>query len=119
MELYHKKLIVWQKAFELAKVVYWIVRSFPQDEKFILGDQMKRCSISIPSNIAEGSSRGSVWDYVRFLNIAKWSASELETQLLLGKDLNLIKEYDFTQAMELLEEIIKILSTLITKQKIK
>ena len=83
-----RELEVWKEAMEIVKQVYSITSTFPQVEKFGLVSQMNRSAISIASNIAEGCSRKSVVDFARFLEIAIGSSFELETQILLSKDLN-------------------------------
>lgn len=80
-------LLVWKRAMSLAKETYLVVDSLPERERFGLADQMRRASISIPSNIAEGSKRSSKREYVQFLRIAHGSLAELETQLLLTREL--------------------------------
>jgi len=84
-----KKLNVWQKSMELVTSVYKISKNFPIEEKYGLTSQITRSAVSIPSNIAEGSSRLSERDYFRFLEIALGSAFELETQLMIADNLNL------------------------------
>jgi four helix bundle protein len=83
-----KELRIWQKGFEIAVEVYNLVQTFPSTEKFGLSSQATRCAISIPSNVAEGSSRKSDKDYSRFIEIALGSCFELETQLLIAKAVN-------------------------------
>lgn len=83
----YKDLIVWQKSYELVKLVYSLTSDLPNNEQFGLVSQMRRCAISIPSNIAEGQQRNNVKEYRQFLGIAQGSAAELETQLLLCRDL--------------------------------
>lgn len=80
-----KELVIWREAMQLAKQVYEVTASFPLNEKYGLISQMNRCVISIPSNIAEGSGRGSDKEFIHFLSIALGSAFELETQILLAK----------------------------------
>ena len=84
----YKKLLVWQKAIELAIEIYKVTKSLPEDEKFGLSSQMRRAVISIPSNIAEGQSRHSKKEFIHFLRIAQGSNSELETQLILCENLS-------------------------------
>jgi four helix bundle protein len=79
-----KELKIWQKGFDIASKSFQLVSSFPKEEKFGLSIQITRAAVSIPSNIAEGSSRSSDKDYNRFLQIALGSAFELETQILLA-----------------------------------
>jgi four helix bundle protein len=86
-----KELKVWQEAMSLAKDVFVITRNFPSEEKFGLTSQINRCSVSVPSNIAEGAGRQSDKEFNQFLNIALGSSYELETQLLLSNDFNYIR----------------------------
>lgn len=87
-----KDLKVWQKSIDLAVDIYKAMSLFPNDEKYGLISQMKRCSVSIPSNIAEGSGRGSDKEFNHFLNISQGSAFELETQLIISNRLALIDD---------------------------
>ncbi|PLX22308.1 MAG: diversity-generating retroelement protein bAvd family protein [Marinilabiliales bacterium] len=82
-----KKLNVWQKGIDLVTSIYKISKNFPSEEKYGLSSQITRAAVSIPSNIAEGSSRFSEKDYFRFLEIALGSAFELETQLMIVEKL--------------------------------
>ena len=111
----YRDLTVWQKGMDLVEEVYNIARVLPADEKYVLCDQIRRAAISIPSNISEGSGRGSLKEYVHFLNIAKGSKNELETQLLLCVRLGYIQEEGVCNAMCLCNEIGKMLNTLIQK----
>lgn len=83
----HYNLDAWQEARKLVKIVYDITKTFPADELYGLTSQIRRCVISIASNIAEGAARGSKPDFARFLAIALGSLAELETQLILAVDL--------------------------------
>ena len=85
-----KDLKVWQKAIDLAVDIYSAMEGYPNTEKYGLISQMKRCAISISSNIAEGSGRGSNAQFKHFLTISQGSAFELETQLIISSRLNLI-----------------------------
>jgi four helix bundle protein len=87
MEHNFRELKIWKAAMEVVRSTYVLCAEMPTDEKFGLINQMQRCSVSIPSNIAEGSGRNSEKDFLRFLNIAISSAFELETQLILAKEL--------------------------------
>ncbi len=87
-----EKLKIWQKAMDIAEKVYKISLELPLDERFNLISQIKRCAVSIPSNIAEGSGRNSKKEFIQFLGIANGSSFELITQLMLLKRLNLIQE---------------------------
>ncbi len=104
-----RELQVWKKARILAKEVYLVSTDFPEGEKFGLTSQVRRSMISIPSNIAEGSSRNSSKDFVRFLRIALGSAFELETQLLLSIDLGFTAENKINPVNERIREIQKML----------
>jgi four helix bundle protein len=85
-----KELIVWKESMRLAKTVYVLCLEFPADERFGLTTQIKRCAVSIPSNIAEGAGRNSDKDFLRFLSLSTGSIFELETQLLLASDLGFV-----------------------------
>ena len=80
----YRELEVWKQSMELCETVYAIVRKFPQDERYALGDQLRRAVVSIPSNIAEGNGRDSRSEYARFLSIARGSLFEVQTQLELA-----------------------------------
>lgn len=92
MQRAHEKLTVWQDAMDLVETIYLLTQSFPKHEQFTLSAQMRRAAISIPSNIAEGASRGSDKEFVRFLQIARASLSELETQLKIAIRLSYIEQ---------------------------
>lgn len=106
----YKDLIVWQKAIELVKLIYLVTASFPKSEIFGLTSQMRRCSVSIASNIAEGSKRRTKKDFNQFLLIAYGSGAELETQLLISTELKFINDKDICPASNTLEEIMKMLN---------
>lgn len=80
-----KELKIWQKGFEIAVETYKLANTFPSSEKFGISSQITRAAVSIPSNVAEGSSRRSDKDYHRFIEISLGSSFELETQLLIAK----------------------------------
>jgi four helix bundle protein len=90
MALDYRELEVWQMSMELCEQVYGLVRQFPSDERYALGDQLRRAAVSIPSNIAEGNGRDSKSDYARFLSIARGSLFEVQTQLELAERLNYV-----------------------------
>jgi four helix bundle protein len=104
----YKKLNVWKESIELVKQVYQVTASFPKDERYGLISQLRRASVSIPSNIAEGNSRSSDKDYKRFIEIAYGSALELETQLIISVELNFID--DNSEIFRKLEQVKKLLS---------
>lgn len=101
------ELKVWTKAIELTKGVYKLAKELPKDERFGLISQIKRSSVSVPSNIAEGAGRNSKKEFSHFLGIANGSAYELQTQLILIKELNLIEEHKVKPLLERVEEIQK------------
>lgn len=83
----HKELEVWRRSYALCREIYKLSAGFPADERFGLTSQIRRCGISVPSNIAEGYNRGSTAEYIRHLWITNGSLSEMDTQLMLAGDL--------------------------------
>ncbi len=110
-----KDLIVWQKAFFLAKEIYRITGQMPSEEKFGITSQIRRSVVSIPSNIAEGYGRRRLKEYDRFLSIALGSLNELETQLLLIHDLGYINNESANECLPVIEEVGRLLGGLIKK----
>jgi len=119
MEKSHKRLEVWQKSLQLAKLVYDVTKNLPADEKYGLVSQMRRAAISIPSNIAEGAARQTNKDAIQFFVIARGSLSELDTQLDLTKILSLISEEDFKVLQEQINIVDSLLSGLIRYRRSK
>lgn len=111
----YKQLIVWQKSFELVKEIFNLTAAFPPEEKFGISSQMRRCAVSIPSNIAEGYARKSTKEYANFISIAFGSGAELETQILLAKSLNLAPEFNFSKLENLIDEVMRMLNVLLKK----
>ncbi|MDR0825530.1 MAG: four helix bundle protein [Prevotella sp.] len=109
----HKNLIVWQKSIDLVKLVYSTMHAFPHEELFGLVSQIKRAVVSIPSNIAEGFGRGSKKECKRFIHIALGSAIELDTQIIISKELGFLGEEEYRIINSLLLEIKKMLKSLI------
>ena len=105
-----KELLIWKKSRYFCSEIYSITASFPSDEKFGITNQLRRASVSIPSNIAEGSSRNSNKDFARFLEIAIGSGYEIETQLLIASDLKFLKLEKLEELLISLDEIIKMIS---------
>jgi four helix bundle protein len=105
-----KELLIWKKSRLFCSKIYSVTSNFPNEEKFGVINQLRRAAVSIPSNIAEGSSRNSNKDFARFLEIAMGSAYEVETQLLISSDLGFINEESTIELTNMLEEIIKMTS---------
>ncbi len=111
----YKELIVWQKSVKLVVAVYDLTESFPKEEIYGLTSQMRRAAVSIASNIAEGRMRGTKKDFVQFLRIAFGSGAELETQIIVAKQLQKTKNLDYQKIDSLLEEVMKMLNVMIKK----
>lgn len=111
-----EKLKVWQKARELSKIIYKNTKSFAEDERFGLITQMRRCSISISSNIAEGTGRHSNKDKARFTEIAYGSALELLNQSILSNDLEFLSDDNYMEIRNSLTEITAMLDALYKSQ---
>ena len=110
-----KELKVWQKSMQLVEEVYLLLKRFPREEQYALADQLRRSVISIPSNIAEGYGRNAKNDFLRFLNIARGSKYEVETQLMIAQRLGYLSDSDTADALQLCEETGKMLNSLIKK----
>ena len=95
--MYYKDLEVWKEAMILVTDVYKLTEDFPQNEIFGLTSQIRRCVVSMPSNIAEGSVKSSDKDTLKFLDIARGSLAELDTQILISKNLDFIDEIEFIE----------------------
>jgi four helix bundle protein len=115
MKRAHHNLEAWQQAFTLVKTIYVATSKFPKDELYGLTSQMRRAAVSIPSNIAEGAARESTAEFLRFLYIARGSLAELETQLLISRDLGYID--DLEQLLSDLERASGLLNGLIRSLK--
>ena len=109
----YKDLIVWQRAIELVKEIYGVTNFLPREEIYGLRSQMRRASVSIPSNIAEGYQRKNRKEYLQFLRIAYGSAAELETQIIISKDM--YTKIDFPKAESLLNEVQRMLNVMIQR----
>ncbi len=112
-----RDLLIWQKAMTLVTNCYKAVKKFPKEEQFALTSQIKRCSVSIPSNIAEGFGRGTNKDYYRFLTIALGSLFELQTQIEIAHNLGYMSETDFGLIYEDSREVERMLSSFMNKIK--
>ena len=113
----HKKLKVWQEAMILTKLIYQITEKLPKEEKFGLKIQMRRCAVSIPSNIAEGAARQGGKESIQFFTIARGSLSELDTQVELCKVLKLLTTFDISLLASHIETVDSLLSGFIRFRK--
>ena len=104
-----KELKIWQKSRELLKICYTVTSEFPDEEKFGLISQIRRASVSIPTNLAEGSGKSSNKDFSRFLEISISSAFELETLFIAATDLNFISCEKSAEIISLIQEIQKMI----------
>ena len=112
----YKELDIWIQARKLVKIVYVLTKSFPRDEQFALTSQIRRCAVSVPSNIAEGCGRQSNKETIHFLHIARGSLYELETQLILADDLGYIS-LDILTTLDEVERVKKLLNGFIKYYK--
>lgn len=113
----YKELIVWQKSIELVKLVYELTTLFPKSEQFGIISQIRRAVVSIPSNIAEGYAKRSHKEYLQFYSISYGSTLELETQLIISKELRFAPLEEFIKIEPLLEEVIKMLYVMVYREK--
>ena len=111
----YKDLQVWQKSTRFCIEVYKITNLFPQNEQSGIVSQLRRASLSIPSNIAEGSKRSTDKSYASFLRISLGSGAEIETQLYIAKELHYLSEEDYSRLITNLTEIMKMLVSFIKK----
>ena len=105
----HKDLDVWKFSIDLVINIYKLLKKFPDDEKYGIISQMKRCVVSIPSNIAEGAARSSSKEFAHFLSISLGSLAELETQIIISEKLNFISENEMNNLLGNLTTIRKML----------
>ncbi|REC78056.1 four helix bundle protein [Chryseobacterium elymi] len=111
----YKELLVWQKSVHFVTEIYTYTKNFLKEEIYALTNQIRRSAVSIPSNIAEGHSRRSTLGYIQFLKIARGSCAELETQLIISRNLNYLSLENFQKLSEATSEIAKMLNAIITK----
>jgi four helix bundle protein len=109
-----KELKVWHKSYELALAIYEASRSFPREEMYGLTSQLRRAAVSIGANIAEGCGRRSDGELVRFLQIARGSASEVEHHLLLARDLKFLQAATHQEIEKRLQEVQRMLTSLVS-----
>lgn len=113
----YKDLQVWQRSIDFVVEVYSLVKSFPSEERYALGNQMRRAAVSIPSNIAEGMERSAVKEKLHFLSIAIGSLAEIETQLIICGKLGFVDGKNSAQCLEEVIAIRKMLYRLSTSLK--
>lgn len=109
----YQDLLAWQKAVQLATLIYKCTDNFPSKEIFGLTNQMRRAAISIPSNIAEGYRRKNQKEYCHFVRIAYGSASKLETQVIIAENIKYISELSKNEIKPLLDEVSKLINGLL------
>ena len=109
----YKDLLIWQKGILIVKAVYKSLECFPKEEIYGLQSQIKRSAVSIPSNIAEGWGRESTQSYIQFLRVSRGSLFELETQIIIAKELNFISEVRFNEIISIITEESKMLNAFI------
>lgn len=102
-----KDLKIWNKAIDLAIRIYDVSGRFPSDERFGLISQIRRCAISIPSNISEGAGRNTKGEFKQFLGIANGSCYELQTQIVIAQKLGFIDDVDCNKILDSIDELQK------------
>lgn len=107
-----KDLLVWQRGMELGKRIYEVTRKFPSDERFGLVAQMRRCAVSIPSNLAEGQARHTTGEFIQFISHSEGSRAELETQLRLSVEIGYSSPVEADGTLAFMEELRKMLNSL-------
>lgn len=113
----HKDLKVWQKSIDLVMLVYALTKKYPKEELYAITNQMRRCTTSIPANMAEGSGRKNKNEFIHFLYISLGSASELETFLIISQKLDYITTEEYTNVSDALNEIMRMTVGLINSLK--
>ncbi|WP_258870812.1 MULTISPECIES: four helix bundle protein [unclassified Wenzhouxiangella] len=113
----HYQLEVWKRSMRMVRAVYEVTASFPDEERYCLTAQMRRCAISVPSNIAEGAARSGNKEFVRYLIMARGSLMELDTQTWIAKDLGYIAE-EVASLQSEFHEILAMLNGLIRNRRV-
>jgi four helix bundle protein len=114
---HHHKLIVWQKAVLLSKLIYQVTENYPKHELFGLTSQLRRAGVSVPSNIAEGRRLSTKKDYHRFLSMPLGSCYEIDTQIQISKSLPWADNLSFSEIESILLEVMKILQVIMKNLK--
>lgn len=112
MKKNYEDLKVWQESINLVDSIYNLTKNFPKDEVYGLVSQLRRCAISVPSNIAEGAERSGKKEFLRFLDISAGSLAELKTQIIISSRNNLLENKDFEVIYKNIEEVSKMLNGL-------
>ena len=115
----HKNLVAWREAIQLVKDVYLLCDCLPESEKFGLVSQLKRASVSVPTNIAEGSARSTGKEFAYFLSIANGSLSEIDTLLTITFELRYLKSENLSLVLERVEKVGALINGLIKSLKNK
>ncbi len=110
-------LIAWKKSHQLAIEIYSITKDFPKEEIFGLTNQMRRCAVSVPSNIAEGFSRNFKKEKIQFYRISLGSLTELQSQLLIARDIKYLEKESFKKISDMTIEVNKLINGLIKSVK--
>ena len=108
----YKKLTVWNKSVDLAVDMYSLTSKFPSEEKFGIISQIRKCAVSIPSNIVEGAGRNTIGEFIQFIGIAEGSINELETQIIISARLAFITNAQLNESVTKISEIRKMLFSL-------
>ncbi|HTW47792.1 MAG TPA: four helix bundle protein [Acidobacteriaceae bacterium] len=105
----YRDLVVWQRSIELSVAVYRLTKAFPADERYGLTAQLRRAAVSVVSNIAEGYGRGTKGEYRQFVGVARGSALEIQTQLVIAQELGMAADRDLEATAALADEVGKML----------
>ena len=111
----YRDLQIWHKAIELSKAVYMLTRAFPKEEQYGLSAQIRRATVSVPSNIAEGQARYGKKEFAHFLYIARGSLAEIDTQCVIAQQLGYINEHQYQSIFSKVDELQRMIYTLIDK----
>jgi four helix bundle protein len=111
----YKDLFVWQRSIQMTVAIYKLTNAFPTDERFGLTSQLRRAAVSVASNIAEGYGRGSRGEYKHFLGMARGSNSEVQTQLIIARELGFGDSTNLSKADDLSQEVGKMLTSLLQR----